>query len=74
MAEQFVFSDECVRRYLSDESFVELLYHLYMGREPDEAGKADWLRSISRGMSRRQVAEAFANSAEFRGIVKSYGL
>ena len=74
VAEQFVFSDECVRRYLSDESFVELLYHLYMGREPDEAGKADWLRSISRGMSRRQVAEAFANSAEFRGIVKSYGL
>ncbi len=74
VAEQFVFSDECVRRYLSDESFVELLYHLYMGREPDAAGKADWLRSISRGMTRRQVAEAFASSEEFRGIVKSYGL
>ncbi len=70
----FVFSDECVRRGLSDESFIDMLYHLYMGREPDDAGRSDWLRNIADGMPRTEVAAAFASSAEFKLIVKSYRL
>ena len=73
-AQKFVFSQECVNRDLGNRAFVEMLYHLYMGRNPDSGGMAHWVQELSNGASRQNVSERFANSQEFRQIVASYGL
>ena len=72
-AQKFVFSQECVNRKLSNEAFVEMLYHLYMGRNPDQGGKEHWIQELKK-VSRQNVADRFANSQEFKQIVASYGL
>ena len=75
VAEQFVFSAECIGKNLNNLDFVTLLYRLYMGREPDAGGLSDWIGLLDNGrMTRRQVSAAFAASPEFTGIVQSYGL
>ena len=73
-AQSFVFSKECVNRNLNNREFVEMLYRLYMGREADQGGLNYWLGQMNKGMSRQKVANNFANSKEFKNIVKSYGL
>ncbi|MBR2800491.1 MAG: leucine-rich repeat protein, partial [Oscillospiraceae bacterium] len=73
-AQNFVFSAECVNRNLSNQEFVEMLYHLYMGRDADQGGLNHWLGQLNKGMSRQAVANSFANSKEFKQIVASYGL
>ena len=73
-AQSFVFSKECVNRNLNNREFVEMLYRLYMGREADQGGLNYWLGQMNKGMSRQKVANSFADSQEFKNIVKSYGL
>ena len=70
----FVFSPECTGRGLSNRDFMEMLYHLYMGRDPDKAGLNNWVAAMDSGMSREQIVESFSQSQEFRNIVFSYGL
>ena len=71
----FVVAPECVNKYPTNtESFVEMLYKLYMGREADDAGKNDWMNNIRNNWSREEVANAFGNSREFKKIVASYNL
>ena len=69
-----MFSKECVNRNLNNREFVEMLYRLYMGREADQGGLNYWLGQMNKGMSRQKVANSFADSQEFKNIVKSYGL
>ncbi len=44
--------------------FVDALYRLGFGREPDPAGKAFWVDKLSHGYSRTQAALAFALNPE----------
>ena len=74
VANDFVFSKECIGRGLNDRDFVEMLYHLYMGRDPDEGGLNYWVSELNAGTPREEAAAGFADSPEFREIVKSYGL
>ncbi len=74
VAHGFVFSRECTGKNLNDRAFVEMLYHLYMGREADAAGLNAWVTALQQGASREQVVQGFAGSVEFRNIVASYGL
>lgn len=74
VAHNFVFSQECVNRNLNNRDFVVMLYHLYMGREPDETGLNNWKSALDRGVSREKVVQDFSQSQEFRNIVASYGL
>ena len=74
VAAGFVFSQELNDRNLSDEEKIDLLYRLYLGRPADQGGKEYWMSQMAAGMGFDQLNEGFANSAEFAGIVQSYGL
>ena len=74
VAESFIFSNECVKRGLNDREFLQMLYNLFMDRNADQSGMNYWLGKLSGGMSRKTVAGSFANSNEFRELVKKYGL
>ena len=74
VAHGFVFSEECTGRGLDNRAFMEMLYYLYMGRDPDEEGLNNWVTALDCGMSREQAAEVFGESQEFKAIVASYGL
>jgi len=70
----FLFSTEYTTRSSSNETFVNDLYRLMLGRNADPTGKANWLSELSKGSSRQQIFAGFANSVEFRGICDSYGI
>lgn len=46
---------------LSDEQFVVWCYKIILGREPDEQGFADWMKSLKKGESRSSVEMFFRN-------------
>ncbi len=70
----FLFSPEYTKKNKSPEDYVTDLYMLFMGREPDEAGFADWVGQLKDGKSRVEVFAGFANSQEFYNICESYGI
>lgn len=74
VAKAFFDSDEFLNRRLSDADYVETLYQTFMDRASDPAGKQDWLESLRRGMTRKEVLEGFSRSEEFGKIMKEYGL
>lgn len=74
VAESFVFSLEFTKKNLSDTEFLRVMYRTFMGREADSSGLHFWQDRLYSGTTRRDVFEAFADSTEFRGILKQYGL
>ena len=70
----FLFSAEYTKKNKSPEDYVTDLYMLFMGREPDEQGFADWVGQLKDGKSRVEVFAGFANSQEFYNICESYGI
>ncbi len=70
----FLFSDEFISMNFNNDEYINRLYHLYMNREPDPAGRSGWITHLNNGMSRDRVAQGFANSDEFGSIVLGYGL
>ena len=70
----FVFSPEFQGYNISDEDYVRILYNSMMDREPDESGKAYWLDSLNRGMTRRRALSCFIDSQEFSDICAGYGV
>ena len=68
VAAAFMASDEFSELYpegLSDEDFVTLLYQNVLKREPDDEGKAYWLKVLDEGNLRSEVLMGFADSDEF---------
>lgn len=63
----FVGSREFNQRYgnPSNDGFVELMYQNVLNRDPDAAGRENWLNYMESGNSRAAVVEAFAQSREF---------
>jgi len=74
LAYGFVFSPEFQNKQLSDSDYVDTLYRTFFNREPDEAGKADWLGRIANGTSREDVLKGFTGSQECANLVASFGL
>ncbi len=73
----FVFSPEmdAARKITEDpDALLGSLYRLYLGREPDPDGKTYWKDRIAGGMTLEELNDGFAYSAEFSGIVNSFGL
>lgn len=68
----FVFSDEYKSKNAKDDSFVEMLYNVFMDRKSDPEGKAYWVSLLQKGYSRRYVYRKFAHSQEFSDICKDY--
>ena len=77
VAAGFVFSQEmnaADKIQSNPDALLDSLYKLYLGRSADEAGKEYWKQRIAEGISLEDLNAGFANSAEFTGIVASYGL
>lgn len=51
---------------ISDETFLDWCYWLYLGRAPDEKGRRSFLRLLQRGQSRATIVAAILSSSEFR--------
>lgn len=68
----FVFSDEYKNKNAKDDSFVEMLYNVFMDRKSDPEGKAYWVSLLQKGYSRRYVYRKFAHSQEFSDICTDY--
>lgn len=74
VAEGFVMSKEFIAQNLTDDEYVEVLYQTFLNRKSDEAGKEDWVKRLSEGLSRMYVFKGFAESEEFGNICDSYGI
>ena len=71
----FIFSPEGVQKGQETETFLTMIYRLYMDREPEEEGFAYWNEILEAGtLGREEVAAYFGASPEFRTIVNSFGL
>ena len=73
----FIFSPEmnaATKIKADPDSLLKSMYALYLGREPDPEGLAYWKQRIADGLTLEQLDYGFAQSVEFKGIVKSFGL
>ncbi len=70
----FFHSPEFLGFETTDEDFVERLYQVYLNRDSDPNGKADYLNELSMGYSRDYVMYRFIYSPEFGGLCKEYGI
>ena len=71
----FFHSQEFLRKNLSNEEYVKVLYRTFLGREYDAAGLADWTGQLNSGAkSRDEVLRGFSDSVEFADIMRQYGL
>ena len=74
-AKEFFYSEEFISKGLNDNDYVVRLYKTFMGREPDDAGKAHWINQLSSGaMNRDQVFDFFSTCEEFTDICNSYAI
>ena len=74
-AKEFFYSEEFIGKGLNDNDYVTRLYKTFMGREPDDAGKAHWLNQLSSGsMNRDQVFDFFSTCEEFTNICNQYAI
>ena len=73
--EGFFFSNEFRGKTLTDEEYVQILYRTFLGREADPSGLAGWKAVLEKGEEGRDdIINGFADSAEFAGILESFGL
>ena len=72
----FIFSEENKVLTAGDtsEQFIISLYRLIFDRAPDAGGLKSWLANISAGMSKEEVINYFASSAEFISLCNEYGV
>ena len=74
VAHGFVFSDEFIKKNLSDKEYVKTMYRVFMDREADPAGLDAWVKVLKSGKSREHVFNGFADSGEFKEICAEYGI
>ncbi len=58
----------------SNEQIVKDCYNAMLGRDPDEAGKATWMKSLEVGMTSQAILNGFVGSSEFQNLAKTYGV
>ncbi len=74
VGEFFVLSAEFKQKNVSDEEYIKILYRTFLGREYDDEGMNTWLTLLRNGTSRETVLRGFTRSAEFKKIIRSFGL
>lgn len=70
----YVFSPEFKSLHTCNSCYVEKLYEAFLGRTPDEDGKAYWVGLLDSGSSREVVFNGYSRSPEFAEICASYGI
>lgn len=74
VVEGFIFSDEYIKRNVSNEEYVEILYRTCLNRQSDGKGKQEWVECLNMGFSKRYVLNGFVCSPEFQSICGSYDI
>ena len=74
VAYNFFFSNEFRNRHLGSGEIVDILYKTLLNREPDAAGRANWVNRLDTGWPLENVFAGFANSTEFNGICQQAGI
>lgn len=70
-ASDFVFSKEYTEKDVDLVTYLTMLYHAMMDREPDTPGMNNWKRC---GLSREYIFNCFVASKEFKEICENYEL
>ena len=70
----FLTSQEFLNRNLSNTEYIKVLYRVFMDREGEAAGIRYWNAQLASGKTRKNIAESFADSAEFAAILRSFGI
>ena len=70
VAYEFVFSPEFQGKIPGNEELIKILYRLYLNREPGAEELAGWIEMLEGGAGLDEVLKGFAESAEFRAIVR----
>jgi len=73
-ANLFFTSNEFINYRFSDAEFLRRVYLTFMGRDPEPNGFQFWMTNLANGESRDKVLVLFAQSDEFTGICKEYGI
>lgn len=73
-AQSFFRSPEYLAKNTDDEKYISALYLTFMDREADSDGLRYWKEMIVNGKSREEVLAGFAQSDEFKEIMRRYGL
>lgn len=76
VAAGFFFSPEFITAYrtMSPEKVVSIFYNVFLGRNPDSAGKDFWVGQIRSGKSLNFIYNGFVGSAEFARKCTSMGV
>lgn len=70
----FLMSREFINKNLNDQDFVDVLYHTFFDREPDQGGRDTWLGKLAQGANRNFVIGGFVNSQEFTNLCDKFGI
>lgn len=70
----FFFSQEYINSNTSNEEFVTTLYNVFLDRQPDPTGLANWIGQLEAGATRERIFAGVANSREFFALCNSYGI
>ncbi len=73
LARGFLFSDEFLKKNMSNSQFLDVLYETFFNRPADEH-KADWLALMDKGWSKTQVIDGFINSTEWANLCLTFGI
>jgi len=68
------FSKEFLRRNVSNDSFIEILYRSLLDREPDSAGRKRWRNRMAAGLTREEALARFIKTVEFTNYCKQAGI
>lgn len=73
VARGFFFSDEFVKQNVSDKEFITRLYGVFLNRQPDAQGLADWTKFLNQ-TDREKTFDAFTSNAEWKAVCEKYGI
>lgn len=70
----FLGSTEFMEKNAADEDYVASLYPCILGRHPDSAGLANWVKQMEQGKTRFAVFLGMVKSVEFQELCEKYGI
>ena len=68
----FVFSPEFQNKDVSDDEFINIMYHAFFNRDADTVGYNAWATYLEAGFTRHYVLAGFVNSQEFKNLCATY--
>ena len=74
LAHGFIESQEFIGKNHSNEEYLNILYHTFFDRDPDEDGYNSWLSQLNSGASRKHVLAGFVNSQEFTNLCSKFNI